>query len=40
MTSDQPGEPAPPDRRDQPLPSFPTSLGTSEGTTRHWPYSP
>src|SRR5208283_3530460 len=39
MTSDQPGEPGepggpvPPDRRDQPLPSFPTSLGTSEGTT-------
>ena len=36
MTSDQPGnpgEPAPPDRHDQPLPSFPTSLGTSEGTT-------
>ncbi len=36
MTSDQPGEPgeaAPPDRHDQPLPSFPTSLGTSGGTT-------
>ena len=33
MTSDQPGEPAPPDRHDQPLPSFPTSLGTSEGST-------
>ena len=36
MTSDQRGErgeAAPPDRRDQPQPSFPTSLGTSEGTT-------
>ena len=33
MTTDQPGEPAPPDRHGQPLPSFPTSLGTSEGST-------
>ena len=33
MTSDQPAEPAPPDRHDQPVPSFPTSLGTSEGST-------
>ena len=29
----QPGEPVPPDRHGQPLPSFPTSLGTSEGST-------